>query len=162
MMGWSIPDTPATYVKLIRAIDRKQFAVHLDPCNIVNSPEKFYRNADLLLLLAEAKIAVGEDPSTEINLVRARAYGTNYNPAIHAYPNQPVDANAKEAILQERFFEFIFEGKRWYDLRRMGDSYVFANTTVPASETYKLLWPVDRNSLTNNRALEQTAGYPSF
>jgi sugar phosphate isomerase/epimerase len=48
MMGWSIPDTPATYVKLIRAIDRKAFMVHLDPCNIVNSPEKFYRNTDLL------------------------------------------------------------------------------------------------------------------
>src|SRR5688572_9856737 len=30
-----------------------------------------YRNADLLLLLAEAKLALGEDPATEINLVRA-------------------------------------------------------------------------------------------
>jgi sugar phosphate isomerase/epimerase len=48
MMGWSIPDTPQRYLKLIRAIDRKQFSVHLDPCNIVNSPEKFYRNTDLL------------------------------------------------------------------------------------------------------------------
>jgi sugar phosphate isomerase/epimerase len=48
MMGWSIPDTPEKYVKLIRAIDRKQFAVHLDPCNIINSPEKFYRNTDVL------------------------------------------------------------------------------------------------------------------
>lgn len=121
-----------------------------------------YRNADLLLLLAEAKLALGEDPSTEINMVRTRAYGTNYNPSIHAYPNQPVDANGKDAILQERFFEFIFEGKRWYDLRRMGDNYVFANTTVPAAEAYKLLWPVDRTSLTNNRALEQTPGYPTF
>jgi len=48
MMGWAIPETPARYLKLIKAIDRKAFAVHLDPCNIVNSPEKFYRNADLL------------------------------------------------------------------------------------------------------------------
>src|SRR5689334_17941311 len=48
MMGWSIPDGPESYVKLIRAIDRKPFSVHLDPCNIVNSPEKFYRNTDLL------------------------------------------------------------------------------------------------------------------
>src|SRR6185369_10463696 len=45
MMGWAIPETPTRYLKLIKAIDRKAFAVHLDPCNIVNSPEKFYRNA---------------------------------------------------------------------------------------------------------------------
>jgi sugar phosphate isomerase/epimerase len=48
MMGWALPDTAAHYLKLIRAIDRKAFAVHLDPCNIVNSPEKFYRNAGLI------------------------------------------------------------------------------------------------------------------
>ena len=48
MMGWAIPDGPEPYLKLIRAIDRKAFAVHLDPCNAVNSPIRFYRNADLL------------------------------------------------------------------------------------------------------------------
>jgi len=121
-----------------------------------------YRYADLLLLLAEAKILLGEDPKTEINAVRARAFGTNYNATLHAFPNQPIDANPKEALLQERFYEFIFEGKRWYDLRRMGDSYVYSHTTLPASEAYKLLWPIDRNSLTNNRALEQNPGYPKF
>jgi hypothetical protein len=121
-----------------------------------------YRFADLLLLLAEAKIILGENPAPEINLVRQRAFGTNYIAAIHAYPNQPVDANPKEAILQERFFEFIFEGKRWYDLRRMGDSYVFKYTTIPSTDAYKLLWPIDRNTLTNNRSLSQNPGYPQF
>jgi sugar phosphate isomerase/epimerase len=48
MMGWAFPDTPDHYVKLVKAIDRKGFAVHLDPCNAVNSPEKFYDNAALL------------------------------------------------------------------------------------------------------------------
>jgi len=48
MMGWAFPDTPEHYVKLIKAIDRKGFAVHLDPCNAVNSPEKFYHNTILL------------------------------------------------------------------------------------------------------------------
>jgi len=45
MMGWAIPDGPDSYLKLIRAVDRKQFAVHLDPCNGINSPERFYNNA---------------------------------------------------------------------------------------------------------------------
>ena len=48
VMGWALPDSPDHYVKLIKAIDRKAFGVHLDPCNLVNSPEKFYRNTALL------------------------------------------------------------------------------------------------------------------
>jgi hypothetical protein len=121
-----------------------------------------YRYAGLLLLKAEAEIALGQDPSAAIDAVRKRAYGASYNPAVQGYPHQPVDQNPKEAILQERFFEFGFEGKRWYDLRRMGDSYVYEYTSVPSSESYKLLWPVDRNTLTNNPALKQTPGYPSY
>jgi sugar phosphate isomerase/epimerase len=48
MMGWSIPDSPDSYLRLIRAVDRPAFGVHLDPCNLVNSPERFYRNTELL------------------------------------------------------------------------------------------------------------------
>lgn len=121
-----------------------------------------YRYADLLLLMAEAKEVIGESPAAEINEVRARAFGISYNALVQGFPNQPGDGDIKAAILQERLFEFIGEGKRWYDLRRMGDSYVFANTGLSSAEAYKLLWPVDRASLTNNRALTQTDGYPQF
>ena len=48
MMGWSIPDSADSYLKLMKAVDRKAFAVHLDPCNLINSPSRFYRNADLI------------------------------------------------------------------------------------------------------------------
>ena len=48
MMGWSMPDSPDCYLRMIKAVDREAFAVHLDPCNMVNSPERFYRNTDLL------------------------------------------------------------------------------------------------------------------
>ena len=121
-----------------------------------------YRYAECLLLLAEAKVLLGENPATEINLVRARAYGSSYVSATDAYPNQPIDVDAKEAILEERYKEFIMEGKRWLDLRRMGDNYVYKYTNILPSESYKLLWPVDRATLTNNRQLEQTPGYPKF
>lgn len=114
------------------------------------------------MLLAEAKVVLGENPATEINLVRARAFGSNYKLETVGFPNQAVDANPKDALLKERLYEFIFEGKRWYDLRRLGDKYVFDNTSVLETESYKLLWPIDRNSLTNNRSLEQNPGYPKF
>jgi sugar phosphate isomerase/epimerase len=48
MMGWSLPDGPDAYLELLRAVDRPRFAVHLDVCNIVNSPQRFYRNAALI------------------------------------------------------------------------------------------------------------------
>ncbi len=48
MMGWSIPDSADSALKLIKAVDRPAFAVHLDPCNLINAPIRFYRNTDLL------------------------------------------------------------------------------------------------------------------
>jgi len=48
MMGWAYPDSPDSCLKLIRAVDRPGFGVHLDPCNLINSPDRFYRNTDLL------------------------------------------------------------------------------------------------------------------
>ncbi len=48
MMGWNLPDGPDAYLELIRAVDRPSFAVHLDVCNVVNSPTRFYNNAALI------------------------------------------------------------------------------------------------------------------
>jgi len=48
MMGWSLPDGPDTYLRLIRAVDRPAFAVHMDVCNGINSPERFYNNAQFI------------------------------------------------------------------------------------------------------------------
>ena len=44
MMGWNLPDHPDHYLQLIKAVDRPAFAVHVDICNIINSPEKFYNS----------------------------------------------------------------------------------------------------------------------
>jgi sugar phosphate isomerase/epimerase len=48
MMGWSLPDGPDSYLKLIKAIDRKAFGVHMDVCNGINCPTRFYQNADFI------------------------------------------------------------------------------------------------------------------
>ena len=48
MMGWTLPDSPDSCLKIFKAVDRPSFAVHMDPCNLVNSPGRFYRNTDLL------------------------------------------------------------------------------------------------------------------
>ncbi len=48
MMGWARPDSADSYLALLKAIDRPGFAVHLDPCNAINCPERFYDNTALL------------------------------------------------------------------------------------------------------------------
>jgi sugar phosphate isomerase/epimerase len=48
MMPCSYPDSVDSYLELIRAIDRKEFAVHLDPVNLMNSPSRYYHNGDLI------------------------------------------------------------------------------------------------------------------
>jgi sugar phosphate isomerase/epimerase len=48
MMPWSLPDGPDSYLALIKAVDRPSFAVHLDVCNVVNSPERFYNNKTVI------------------------------------------------------------------------------------------------------------------
>ncbi len=47
-MPWIEPISPDGYLDLIRAVDRERFAVHLDPVNIINCPERLYRNGALI------------------------------------------------------------------------------------------------------------------
>jgi sugar phosphate isomerase/epimerase len=47
-MPWTYPDSADSYLKLIKAIDRQRFAVHLDPVNWVVSPQILYSNGDMI------------------------------------------------------------------------------------------------------------------
>lgn len=42
-MPWMVPDSPDSYLKLIKDIDRKSFAVHLDYTNMINCPERYLK-----------------------------------------------------------------------------------------------------------------------
>ncbi|HXA49637.1 MAG TPA: TIM barrel protein, partial [Candidatus Acidoferrum sp.] len=48
MMPWNLPDGPDAYVELIRAVARPAFAVHLDVCNVINSPKRFYESGEVI------------------------------------------------------------------------------------------------------------------
>jgi len=47
-MPYMLPDSPDSYLELIRAIDRDRFAVHLDPVNMISSPQRYFDNAAFL------------------------------------------------------------------------------------------------------------------
>jgi sugar phosphate isomerase/epimerase len=46
--SYLLPDGPDEYLALLKAIDRKSFAVHFDPVNITSSPRRFYFSGDFL------------------------------------------------------------------------------------------------------------------
>lgn len=125
-----------------------------------------YRQADVLLLMAEIVNKEGGDPSQYINQIRSRAYGSAYNQEKHGYVNSSFEAN-ELAILLERDKEFVAENKRWFDIRRMQDasgkplvfsSVVNYGSTVPVlneADNHKLLMPIDENTMNNDKALIQ-------
>lgn len=47
-MPWIWPDSADAYLRLIRAIDRKQVAVHFDPVNLINCPARAYDTTSLI------------------------------------------------------------------------------------------------------------------
>ena len=47
-MPYALPDSPDGYLRLLEAVDRKAFAAHLDPVNMISSPQRYYRNADFI------------------------------------------------------------------------------------------------------------------
>ena len=132
----------------------------------------FYRLSWVYLTLAEIANMEGDNAKVEeyINIVRERAYGDNWAPE---FEFEAGDFTTNElAILAEKDKEFVQEGQRWWDLRRMtltkgGKPLVFTQQASfngvsildEATEAHKLLWPIDRALLDNDDALKQTPGY---
>lgn len=116
-----------------------------------------YRLADVLLMKAEAKNGLGQDPSDEINRIRQRAYGTAYND--HEFTNGSVEQNY-ETILKERLFELSFEGKRWWDLLRFDKAFELVPTLqTQTSKQYLRLFPIATSVLSLEPKVRQNPGY---
>ena len=47
-MPWMVPDSPESYVRLIRDVARDGFAVHLDFVNMINCPERYCNSMEFI------------------------------------------------------------------------------------------------------------------
>ena len=113
-----------------------------------------YRYMDVALMLAEIANALNDPSEVErwIGRVRTRACGSE----APAFTYTTAEA-AEEAILAERNAEFVAEGKRWYDVRRMLDGK-YALELVGGNEL-KLVWPIDAGVLSKDNKVKQNEGY---
>jgi starch-binding outer membrane protein, SusD/RagB family len=76
-----------------------------------------YRYADVLLMKAEAlaQLNRGQEALQIVNVIRTRAQALE---ATNTHPDAASVTEVSRFILEERAREFMFEGKRWYDVLR--------------------------------------------
>src|SRR5690606_2450303 len=145
------------------------------------------RLADLYLLYAEALNEVsGPEPEVYeyVNLVRARAGLPTVEDSWTRYSRQPTkfthQDGMREIIHQERMIELIFEGQRYWDLRRWKKATEELNKPITGwsllqeePETYyrevtlfqqnfslrNYLWPISERSTIVNKKLTQNPGW---
>jgi starch-binding outer membrane protein, SusD/RagB family len=136
-----------------------------------------YRLADVLLMKAEALSQMGayDEAMVIVNEIRARAFLEPYS----SYPQNP--AALEELIIEERAKELAYEGKRWFDLLRMGrrDNYERKSKlieiiikNVPATQKrvlatklndpYGWYLPIYEDELENNINLVQNPYYQIY
>ena len=129
------------------------------------------RYPDVLLLYAEMAMRVSGGPTADamekVNMVHRRAYGydpvtpseVDFNLSDYATSNQFLDL-----ILQERMYEQFNEGKRWFDLLRLGivKEQIMKIKGIEVQDKH-LLFPIPQREFNYNEALDpatdQNPGY---
>lgn len=47
-MPWMVPDSLKSCQKLIKDVNREQFAIHYDPVNLINSPRRYFNRKEII------------------------------------------------------------------------------------------------------------------
>ncbi|WP_188503977.1 RagB/SusD family nutrient uptake outer membrane protein [Parapedobacter pyrenivorans] len=116
-----------------------------------------YRLSDVLLMAAEAKNLLNQDPSEEINSVRERAFGEHFDEYKFVTGSQ---AENDEAILKERLLELCFEAKRWWDLVRFDKAFeLVPSLQGKESQRHLLYFPIPTSVLNLEPLVTQVDGY---
>ena len=149
----------------------KYWIDNIASCDLCDINMHVMRYADAILLYAEALNETGDAAKalTVLNRIRERAFGNasgNYNTMSKE--------EFRNAILNERYWEFPIEGHRWFDLVRMGKlkERMLAHAAYEASvaEPNKtdiaknfrdcmILMPVPQSQLDLNDELTQNPGW---
>ncbi len=78
-----------------------------------------YRLADIILMKAEALAEMGNRDQEAMELVNQTFLRSNYTGEVDSLSLTVYTGKVKDLVLRERHREFMWEGKRWFDLVRM-------------------------------------------
>lgn len=118
-----------------------------------------YRYADVLLIFAESENKINGPTIAAyeaVNTLRRRAFGVNMKiqSEIADLPKGLSQDEFDDLVFRERGYEFMFEGKRWFDLKRTGRWQTIipeAGKDLPSS----LDWPFPPNEILFNDELNK-------
>lgn len=129
-----------------------------------------YRFADALLIYAEAASQANNAPTAlaleRLNMIRRRAYGLD--PAVPSAKDYAMaDAPTKEAfralVIKERAYEFLCEGKRWFDLVRTKTvkQVIKDAKGIDVPDSF-LLFAIPKNEIDNNPDIDPDDQNPGY
>jgi hypothetical protein len=143
----------------------KKFSSNTDGISLYSVP--IYRFTEAFLFYAEAAAMAEGGPSAmaleRLNKIKRRAYG--YNPDAVSpvdYPSGMGQGEFRDAVIQERAYEFLIERRRWFDLKRTGkvkEAFAAAGKNIIDE---RLLWPIPEDEINNNPAINQADQNPGY
>ncbi len=170
-----------------KLVSYRNVAAASDAYTVYEYPYPIMRLADLYLLFAEAQneaYGPSEEVYNAIDKVRARSGLAGVVNAWASYSRNPGKPDSKEGlreiIQRERSIELMFEGKRFWDLRRWKTASLELNTNILGwsvkerepqlfyrpvnlySRTFAqkdYLWPLSLTELRRNSKLTQNPGW---
>ncbi|WP_407430631.1 RagB/SusD family nutrient uptake outer membrane protein [Arcticibacter sp.] len=159
--------------KVVKYYDVKTFGTNASINEAFPVYLVMYRLADVYLLYAEALNETGlqSEAIRYLNLIRTRA-------GLPAITTSSPEAASKEtladAILAERRYELFAEGKRWFDIVRADKVKEIMDPIIKyrveritqrpdlvgfGTDMNKILWPIHRTLLEDNKKLVQNPSY---
>lgn len=136
-----------------------KYEVSSTGANDGGSDHLIIRYADVVLKYAET---LNENSQTAEAIVQLNAIRSRAGLAATAATNQ---AEVRAAIRQERRFEFIGEGHRWFDLKRYGTAVTVMNAffsstgSIVTIDENKLVLPIPQSQLDTDTSITQNQGY---
>ena len=151
---------PATFPVLF-----KKYITDPNGLRIYSIP--IYRYTEAFLIYAEASAMADGTPSelalNRLNMIKRRAYG--YDPNVTS-PVDYLSGMSKEAfrdtVLKERAYEFLIEGRRWWDLKRTGKVKEAMAKVGKDFIPERLFWPIPTEEINNNPAIGQANQNPGY
>ena len=126
------------------------------------------RYAEAFLIYAEAVNRANNGPTSlaleRLNNIRRRAYGHDpYSTSTDDFPTGMTMQAFEDTVIRERAYEFMLEGKRYWDLRRkdMWEDLILQDKGMVVDESRKL-HPLPQAEIDNNPALTPTDQNPGF